>query len=37
MSDRVYLDYSAGMPTDERVIEAMMPYFTERGFWFELQ
>jgi cysteine desulfurase len=29
MSDRVYLDYSAGMPTDDRVVKAMMPYFTE--------
>ncbi len=25
----VYLDYSASTPTDSRVIEAMMPYFTE--------
>ena len=25
---RVYLDYQSGMPTDPRVIEAMMPYFT---------
>lgn len=27
---KVYLDYSAGMPTDERVVEAMLPFFTER-------
>lgn len=26
---RVYLDYSASTPTDPRVVEAMMPYFTE--------
>ena len=25
----VYLDYSASTPTDPRVVEAMMPYFTE--------
>ena len=25
----VYLDYSASTPTDLRVVEAMMPYFTE--------
>jgi cysteine desulfurase len=31
MSNRrtVYLDYSASTPTDPRVVEAMMPYFTE--------
>lgn len=26
---RVYLDYSASTPTDPRVVEAMLPYFTE--------
>jgi len=26
----VYLDYSASTPTDPRVVEAMLPYFTER-------
>jgi len=29
MGKTVYLDYSAGMPTDKRVVEAMLPYFTE--------
>lgn len=31
MSNRraVYLDYAASTPTDPRVVEAMMPYFTE--------
>ncbi len=29
MGKAVYLDYSAGMPTDKRVVEAMLPYFTE--------
>jgi len=31
MSERrtVYLDYSASTPTDPRVVEAMMPYFTD--------
>lgn len=28
MNRNVYLDYSATTPTDERVVEAMMPYFT---------
>jgi cysteine desulfurase len=27
--DKAYLDYSAGMPTDKRVVDAMLPYFTE--------
>ncbi|MEM2870035.1 MAG: cysteine desulfurase family protein [Thermoplasmata archaeon] len=27
---RVYLDGAAGLPVDPRVVEAMMPYFTER-------
>ncbi|UCB60610.1 MAG: cysteine desulfurase, partial [Candidatus Bathyarchaeota archaeon] len=26
---RVYMDHTAGMPVDERVLEAMMPYFTQ--------
>jgi cysteine desulfurase len=29
MKRNVYLDYSATTPTDPRVVEAMMPYFTE--------
>jgi cysteine desulfurase len=29
MKRSVYLDYSASTPTDERVVEAMMPYFTQ--------
>lgn len=29
MDRKVYLDYSAGMPTDDRVVEAMLPYFKE--------
>jgi cysteine desulfurase len=29
MSRSVYLDHSASTPTDPRVVEAMMPYFTE--------
>ncbi len=29
MQKQVYLDYSASTPTDERVVEAMMPYFSE--------
>ncbi|MEM4202387.1 MAG: cysteine desulfurase NifS [Candidatus Hadarchaeum sp.] len=27
---RVYLDYAAGRPVDERVLEAMLPYFTQK-------
>jgi selenocysteine lyase/cysteine desulfurase len=26
---RIYMDYAAGSPVDERVLEAMMPYFTD--------
>ena len=28
MGKTVYLDYSAGMPTDKRVVEVMLPYFS---------
>lgn len=27
---RIYMDHSAGMPVDQRVIEAMMPYFSQQ-------
>ncbi len=27
---RVYMDHAAGMPIDERVVEAMIPYFAEK-------
>lgn len=27
---RVYMDHAAGKPVDERVLEAMMPYFTQK-------
>ena len=29
MIRRVYMDYTAGMPVDQRVIEAMTPYFSQ--------
>jgi cysteine desulfurase len=30
MMRRVYIDYTAGMPVDPRVLEAMMPYFSQQ-------
>jgi len=30
MMRRVYMDYTAGMPVDPRVLEAMMPYFSQQ-------
>ena len=30
MMRRVYLDHTAGMPVDQRVLEAMMPYFSQK-------
>ena len=30
MAKRVYMDHSAGKPVDPRVLESMMPYFTEK-------
>lgn len=32
MSQYVYLDYAAATPLDERVVEVMMPYYTELFF-----
>ena len=29
MMRRVYMDHTAGMPVDERVLESMMPYFSQ--------
>lgn len=29
MMKRVYMDYTAGMPVDQRVLEAMTPYFSQ--------
>jgi len=30
MNRRIYMDHTAGMPVDPRVLEAMLPYFTEK-------
>jgi len=30
MMQRVYMDYTAGMPVDGRVLEAMLPYFSQQ-------
>jgi len=30
MKRRIYMDHTAGMPVDARVLEAMLPYFTEK-------
>ena len=29
VSESIYLDYQASTPTDARVLEAMLPYFTD--------
>ena len=29
--DVIYLDYNATTPCDDRVVEAMLPFFTERS------
>jgi cysteine desulfurase len=30
MKQRIYMDHTAGMPVDPSVIEAMLPYYTEK-------
>ncbi len=30
MKQRIYMDHTAGMPVDRRVLEAMLPYFVEK-------
>lgn len=32
MKPRIYLDYAATTPVDPEVLQAMMPFFTDRGF-----